>query len=55
MNLYFMPEIPSFCVVNLRNSTLLRAIHAWSLNISDTIYFAQNKSQVSLRLIFCKQ
>jgi len=45
MNLYFMPEISSFCVVNLRNSPLLRTIHAWNLTISDTIYFVQNKSE----------
>jgi len=45
MNLYFMPELFSFCVVNLRNSPLLRAIHAWNLNSSDTIHFVQNKSE----------
>jgi len=40
-----MPEIPRFCVVNLRNNPLLRAIHARNLNSSDTIYFIQNKSE----------
>jgi len=45
MNSYLIPEILSFCVVNLRNSPLLPAIHAWNLNISDTIYFVQNKSE----------
>jgi len=37
----------SFCVVNFRNSLLLRATHALNLNISATIYFVQNKPEIS--------
>jgi hypothetical protein len=46
MNSYLAPKMSSFCVPNLRNSQLLRAIRALNLNILDTIYFAQNKSEV---------
>jgi hypothetical protein len=46
MNSYLAPKMSSFCVANLRNSQLLRAIRALNLNILDTIYFAQNKSEV---------
>jgi hypothetical protein len=46
MNSYLAPKMPSFCVANLRNSQLLRAIRALKLNILNTIYFAQNKSEV---------
>lgn len=45
MNSYLMPKMPSFCVANLRNSLLLRAILALNLNILGTTYFAQNKSE----------
>ncbi|GMR08518.1 MAG: hypothetical protein BMS9Abin26_1523 [Gammaproteobacteria bacterium] len=46
MNLHLTSKISSFCVANLRNSWLLRAIRALNLNILDTICFAQNKSEV---------
>jgi hypothetical protein len=45
MNSYFAPKMSSFYVPNLRNSQLLRAIRALNLNILNTIYFAQNKSE----------
>jgi len=46
MNSYLVSKMSSFCVANLRNSQLLRAIRALNLNILDTIYFVQNKSEV---------
>ena len=52
MNSYLASELSSFCAANLRNSQLLRAIRALhptgmiNLDSSDTIYFAQNKSEV---------
>ena len=46
MDSYLAIKISSFCVANLRNSQLLRAIRALNLNILITIYFAQNKSEV---------
>ena len=33
VNSYLMPKMSSFCVANLRNSLLLRAIRALNLNI----------------------
>jgi hypothetical protein len=42
MNSYLAPEMPSFCVANLRNSWLLRAIRALNLGISGTIYFVHD-------------
>lgn len=39
MNSHLAPKMPSFCVANLRNSTLLRAIRALNLNILTRPYF----------------
>ena len=46
MNLHLTPKTSSFCVANLRNSGLLRAIRALNLNVLDAICFVQNKSEV---------
>jgi hypothetical protein len=46
MHSYLAPKMSNFCVANLRNSQLLRAIRALNLNILNTFYFAQNKSEV---------
>ncbi|GMR08210.1 MAG: hypothetical protein BMS9Abin26_1215 [Gammaproteobacteria bacterium] len=46
MNLHLTPKISSFCVANLRNSWLLRAVRALNLNILDAICFVQNKPEV---------
>jgi len=35
MNSYLVPKTSSFCVANLRDSLLLRAIRALKLNILD--------------------
>ncbi len=47
MNSCLVSKMSSFCVANLRNSQLLRAICALNLKILGTIYFVQNKSEVS--------
>jgi len=39
MNSYLVIVVFSFCVANLRNSQLLRAIRALNLNTTITIYF----------------
>ena len=46
VNSYLAFKRSSFGVANLRNSWLLRAIPALNLNILNTIYFAQNRSEV---------